>query len=357
MVLSKISEVNFKSFTKNISFLQISPQDGLPQVVCNDCLNQIRQSCTFINQCLKVDEDYKEIISGKKLSSIEFEKIEIKECSEDEVEYFCATCKENFDSYYSLTKHYIIHETSKNLTERFQTSQGKFDKKADLKPLSIDIIGLIKEIKIQANLNCNLNFNILKSNSGIFIFSEDDEVSCKYLLDVSMKTTTNEGLCKGKEENINDEENSKIDSDNYEKKLGKICYICNRIFSSDVTLSLHFLKHALLVQSEMDPNIFSQYIFCDVCGITFENVEELYNHQSKSHKQKEKEAWKCNDCKVSFESELQLLIHDKALKHDRNYERDDFLRRDVYDWNLVFLFNNSFYFTEKKRQFTMFSMY
>lgn len=123
-----------------------------------------------------------------------------------------------------------------------------------------------------------------------------------------------------------------IQSENVSKTTendGNICNICDRVFKTTLSLSLHFLKHALLVESEMDTKIFTQYIFCDICGMMFDENEQLDEHLRKTHIKQEVEIWECKKCALAFESDLDLLLHDRDVGHSKEFFWDEFLNKEV----------------------------
>lgn len=96
-----------------------------------------------------------------------------------------------------------------------------------------------------------------------------------------------------------------------------------------MALSLHFLKHSLLASSEIDPKIITQFVFCDICGLNLESSEDLAAHVSSDHPDNKVKIWDCGKCCLSFESELDMLLHDQEIGHDKDDIWDEFLNREV----------------------------
>lgn len=82
-----------------------------------------------------------------------------------------------------------------------------------------------------------------------------------------------------------------------------ICDVCDKIFSNESKLALHFYNHAKLLSKEfmIDEN---RPTTCPKCSDIFTNEQDLNKHQQEMHKKVT-----CEICTLEFEGESNLIQH------------------------------------------------
>ncbi|XP_022918743.2 zinc finger protein 260-like [Onthophagus taurus] len=269
---------------KNVICVKISAQDGLPKYLCGECVKKLEFAYSFKQQCEDTYINFKGFLNPNQEEQSESTENTLK--LEDLNKFICVVCSERFPSQYSLSRHEITHDKSKSLTSRFESSNNtEEEQEYDEKLVGGDVLELIDERK----------------NNGI----QRMEIETIEVIEANESTVLLDNL----------NENNGV----------KTCDICNREYPDHLTLCFHFINHALLIESDTDPDIFQQYFFCDCCGETFETKSDIDNHMLNCFSNKM--IYKCDKCEIQFKTDIDLLKHD---------EQEHKLLNNL-SWNEVFL--------------------
>lgn len=240
------------------------PDDGLPNVICNQCKEHLTFTAEFKDRCLKVNDTLRQIIREQSISEekIEEDPLQIFSCNE-------RSCDYKSMSYYDYCQHCIIHDRKKTLTELYCALQTH--------RLLLISKKYINYSKVKNLVNERKYGNV---------------------------TTASEVLQKPSKSSDLNEKSTK-------------CSLCSRQFTNYFQLLLHFLQHAALEQNLNNDT--ESYFFCEFCGEVYQKKEELKEHSNRLHGAEVESQWQCRRCDEVFEDDTDVLRHERIANHFESF--------------------------------------
>ncbi|KRT82113.1 zinc-finger associated domain containing protein [Oryctes borbonicus] len=209
-------------------------EECLPKFMCNECLQKLEIAYLFKQQCQNTYLHFRDFMYSPEKSNSEVETTN---------NFICTTCRGSFSTQY-----------------RFKYNSND-DVNTDLiSDNAEEISSLVSDRRQQVNAMVN--------NKHKFV-NLDRSVSSKIA------------------------QHEEIEASNKSRS----CDLCSRTFNTELSLHLHFVNHAVLAESDTDPDIFNQYFFCRSCGETFSCYEDLENHVFGCSEFRE---FKCTICNQVF---------------------------------------------------------
>ncbi|XP_025832673.1 zinc finger protein 883-like [Agrilus planipennis] len=343
--------------------------DGLPTVLCDACVNQLKQAYYYKKQCDEVKSNLKELLmlfDGNDTNcEEEFEESKLMESenfkfslADNTNEFVCKICAKKFDSRYKLSRDMIEHNKNKNLLVRYHEGSAEDTKENIIieRVISDEILNLVKTRKndcIQANNSpfeiemSDKNYKALEDNISQDLEIEDvnySEKSSKPIIKkivflsnldsinnteiIRTDQTANKNLkkiltpitCKHCNKKFSDRNKCKLhycmkkqnkNDDANDDNLAEHptnCDLCNKVFPNSLMVSIHFIYHILLEESIKNSELLQEWIFCNFCGQVFETEEGMDEHKQTKHDQSLN--FPCERCGISFDKDMDLILHE-----------------------------------------------
>lgn len=348
---------------RSLTDLEVEPNDGLPELVCFQCVLQLSRAFRFKAQCQKSNTIMLELLKNS-TSDVDRDNGQFETfCQDDNEDAFniedsqnvsaddkllddrintaeeqkCSTCKKVFESRKKLVRHLKIH--SNKTTHKCSYCSKEFSQTANLK----------RHITLKHTENssidehsCSICEKKFKYASSLFkhikIHTGKNLLYCPscpkfFLENTTLKThlRTHTGdrpfVCSHCSKTFSNSSNFNKHLRSHSDKKPFECNICQRSFAER-----YYLKH------HMNTHDKKQNVLCSECGKSLANAKSLHAHMQLHTKRKTyrcglqncdksfsrpdtaaihrrihigEKPYNCDECGMEFKAKNQLLIHSK----------------------------------------------
>lgn len=278
-------------------------EDGLPQKLCEICLNTLQLSYTFRKQTLKAEQELKRLMQLQ--ISVKDENLDIDmksentqdysdcnsdfdyellpKCKQEDVDYKCNDCGGQFAEENKLLRHIMTHNCtvfSCSICTKSFNKQTSLDKH------------IAKHHSYQCNI-CSLNFSTNSLLLEHVLTHSVDDVKTEYDLDVNFKCTQCDmSFLKARSLAMHMKKHNKKVKERF------VCDVCSKSFSLKTLLRRHLRIHSTVKPYQ-----------CTKCPKTYSRQDQLTNHIKKHDGCK---PYSCSFCKkgmlyyLQFDSKINI---------------------------------------------------